>query len=77
MEKLTINETMSLNEQRARMLVNHTIENVTSEEQLRKWLLDQVTGLIIDGMVLTYAWLSYGAAVAYFNEATGRNNQSI
>lgn len=77
MKKLAINETMTMNEQRARMIVNHTIENVTNEEQLRKWLLDQVTGLVIDGMVLTYAWLSYGAAVAYFNEATERNKQSL
>ena len=77
MKKLEITSKMSMNEQRARMIVNHTIESVTSENQLKNWLLDQVTGLVIDGMVLTYAWLSYGAAVAYFNEATGRNVQSI
>jgi hypothetical protein len=77
MKKLAITNQMSMNEQRARMIVNHTIENVTSEDQLKNWLLDQVTGLVIDDMVLTYAWLSYDAAIAYFNEATGRNKQSI
>lgn len=77
MKKLVITDKMSMNEQKARMIVNHTIENVTSEDQLKNWLLDQVTGLVIDGMVLTYAWLTYDAAVKYFNEATGRNTQSI
>ena len=72
MRKLLINDKMSLDEQKARMIVNHTIENITSEDQLRKWLLDQVTGLIVDDMVLTYPWLAYGAALDYFNEATGR-----
>lgn len=71
MKKLTITSDMSMNEQKARMIINHTIENVTSEDQLRKWLLDQVTGLIIDGMVLTYPWLAYNAALEYFREATG------
>lgn len=70
MKKLTITSEMSLNEQKARMLVNHTIENVKDENQLKNWLLDQVTGVVIDGMVITYAWLAYGEAIKYYREAT-------
>lgn len=70
MKKLRIAPDMSMNEQKARMIVNHTIDYVKDEESLRKWLLDQVTGVIIDDMVITYAWLTYGAALEYFKEAT-------
>lgn len=70
MKKLNITKTMSPEEQKARMLVNHTIENIKDENSLRNWLLDQVTGVVIDDMVITYPWLAYGEALKYYEEAT-------
>lgn len=70
MKKLRITPDMTMNEQKTRMIINHTIDHVKDEESLRKWLLDQVTGVIIDDMVITYAWLAYDAALRYFKEAT-------
>lgn len=70
MKKLTITSEMSANEQRARIMINHTLDYIKDENNLKNWLLDQVTGVIIDGMVITYPWLAYGAALDYFKEIT-------
>lgn len=70
MKKLTITNKMSMDEQRARMIINDTIAKVKNENDLRKWLLDQVTGVEIDGITYTYAWLTYERALGYFEEAT-------
>lgn len=59
-----------MTEQRARIIINHTIESVKSANELKNWLIEQVTGVEIDGTVYTYPWLSYEQAVRYFNEAT-------
>lgn len=61
---------MSMNEQRTRIMINDTIERVRNANELKNWLIEQVTGVVIDGVVITYKWLSYEQAVRYFNEAT-------
>lgn len=70
MKKLIITDKMSLNEQKARMIINHTIDYMKDENAFKNWLIDQVTGVVIDGTVLTYPWLAYGAALDYYSEAT-------
>lgn len=70
MKKLAITDRMSATEQRARIIINQTIEAVKDENALKNWLIEQVTGVEIDGMKITYPWLTYEQALAYFDEAT-------
>ena len=73
MKKLTITNKMNLEEQRTRLIINDTMKYIKNENDMRIWLLQQVTGLVVDGMVLTNAWLSYDAALNYYKEITGQN----
>lgn len=70
MKKLAITNEMSVNEQKTRLMINHTIERVSNENQLKNWLIEQVTGVEIDGVTITYKWLTYEQALGYFREAT-------
>ena len=70
MKKLVITKEMNMKERKARMIVNDTIEHVKSTNELKNWLLNQVTGLVVDGMTITFPWLTYEQALGYFNEAT-------
>ena len=70
MKKLVITNEMSTNERKARMLINHTMDYIKEKNEFKNWLIDQTTGVIKDGMVITYPWLSYEAVLNYYKEAT-------
>ena len=71
MKKLTITNKMSMKEQRTRISINHVIEKVDNADRLRKWLLDQVTGVEIDGVIYTFPCMTYEEAMRYYREAVG------
>lgn len=70
MKKLNTTGKMSRAEYQARMTINDVIERVSNADELKNWLIDQVTGVEIDGVTYTFPWLTYEKAVQYFNEAT-------
>lgn len=72
MKKLTVTSEMSLNEQRTRLSVNDVIEKCGNDtNRFRNWLLNQVTGLEIDGVWFTLPnTMSYEQVNRYYREAT-------
>lgn len=71
MKKLNITAKMDLAEQRTRMTVNRVIEKCGNPDRLKNWLLDQVTGVEMNGVYLVFPnTMTYEQALGYFEEAT-------
>ena len=74
MTKLYTNGKMTAREQANRIMVNTTIENMKkfgrfNENELKNWLLLQVTGFEKDGIQYVFPnTFTYEESVAYFNE---------